>query len=162
MPISDEEFQKLLEEAMGGPAEIRYRFITEKVSVTELTRKQFAEFLLVIRPAEKAIALKARAKAGDELARITLDQWVRGDPIARREEARLGLIGLWEEKCNEHAGFLLVTLGELPHEEFEKKMKGGCKVSFSPAPPGENGAPAAESKEDVEDIKKRIREKLGK
>lgn len=120
---------EVLEEAASAPFEVRYRMIRDYLG--DMSSAQFFRGMTMVRDTEKARMLKFRAESGDRGAQIALDQWINGDPDAKMEEKRLGLVGLWKEQGNEFARDLLLVLGATEAAEGDEEEIEAAQI---PAP----------------------------
>lgn len=121
----DELFTFLKEvEETPGLVEDTIVFNRVKKHIGAFSTKEFAWILskVIIRNDLQSMMMKARADSGDTLAAEKLDLQINGDPLSKQESKQMGLMGLWSLESNEVAGELLVNLGVITQEDYNKKI----------------------------------------
>lgn len=114
----------------------RYRMVFDKIC--DLTTLQFSAIINLVTPLKYYMLLKDRCEmCNDSDACILLGLLIHGDFDAEDEAERLGLMGLWENQGNRHAGSILVELGVIKAEDFEKIVSHtdstACKLAMKAA-----------------------------
>jgi len=118
----------------------RYKMVQRKLC--ELNISQFAVTANIFPPMEYYRLLKERCEScNDNAACMVLEERIQGDPESDDAVLRLGLMGLWEIEDNRHAGDMLVMLGVITQEEYNRITTERDKRTPIPAiiPTGEPG-----------------------
>lgn len=126
LPAELEEFLKEVQENISlYPETIVYNRI--KDYVTDLSTKQVAWLTstILVTTEFRLRIFKNRCDAGDKLACEMLDLSINGDPYSKNLTVKKGLIGLWQMDNDIEAGKLLVELGRITQQEFDKIIRMG-------------------------------------
>lgn len=126
LPAELEEFLKEVQENISlYPETIVFNRI--KDYVTDLSTKQvgWLTSTILISTEFRLRIFKKRCDAGDKLACEMLDLSINGDPYSKNETVRKGLMGLWQIDNDVESGKLLVEIGRITQEDFDKVMRTG-------------------------------------
>lgn len=114
----------------------RYRMVFDKIC--SLTTMQFSAVANLITPLKFHMLLKDRCEVcNDSDACVMLGILIHGDLDSEVEAERLGLMGLWETQHNRHAGSILVEIGVVKVDDFEKSARSAdstaCELAMKAA-----------------------------
>ncbi|MDP2217175.1 MAG: hypothetical protein Q8J68_07820 [Methanolobus sp.] len=126
LPVELEEFLKEVQENISlYPETIVYNHI--KDYVTDLSTKQVAWLTstILITTEFRLRIFKKRCDEGDKLACEFLDLMINGDPYSKNITVKKGLMGLWQVDDDVESGKLLVEVGRITQEEFDRVIRIG-------------------------------------
>ncbi|MBU0846664.1 hypothetical protein KKH23_05690, partial [Patescibacteria group bacterium] len=105
------------------PETIIYNRIKEYIPV--IPRKQIAWLMqtVIVSTNFRLRIVSTRCKSGDKLACEMLDLNVNGDPYSRDPTVKKGLMGLFIDENNIDVGKLLVEIGQLTQEQYDKEIR---------------------------------------
>lgn len=105
------------------PETVIYNRIKEYISV--IPRKQVAWLTqtVIVSPEFRVRILNTRCKSGDKLACEMLDLNIHGDPYSKNPTVQKGLIGLFRDENNIESGKLLLEIGAITQEQYDKEIR---------------------------------------
>jgi hypothetical protein len=105
------------------PETVIYNRIKEYISV--IPRKQVAWLTqtVIISTEFRVRILSTRCKSGDKLACEMLDLAVNGDEYSKNPTVQKGLMGLFRDENDIESGKLLVEIGVITQEQYDKEIR---------------------------------------